>query len=767
MEYGLPLGLDARQAEIGALVTVATLKTSEGSGKTQTQCLFLQTEKGSCLYSTAKPGSGVTTSAGSSVVGGWLRGKTGGGGRDTPAGRRACGPTPLAQPGASRARVGSGRRWRKSSNAAGREKPVVSRERQQRIREDPAGEITLEERKEVQDKGGLHSKQFPSPQQDSKKARQEKEGVCRIPKCCHNASPKPCTQCRRKTQRGESQEEHEEGESPSSEKKGIKKERKKNEEEEGGVCELGSSNLVLAAPNPDLESNHFHSECPSGCDVDEIREAECDKELNMQNFHSDDNFSEKERDADFAVTIIHTGNNDFIHVPSGKLTDDFESRSDKGLDERKPVETPHEDVVGSVNGFSDHVEEPNEELKKAESTDVKVEERSFTQTPTESLVLSVSVSNCPASISKAFSPESSAPLEGSICTAEHEACWVQQEQGKSQEEHPEGHQKCEEERGLMGEEELVISRFEPRKLSFAAEENNNKFSKNGTHQFFFKNKGSKSSSSCLGQKDPSISESDEGILAENNGDCQADESERRDKLASEEDNVERRMNPESWDEAAEVWRREHELNDKGDNDNERYTEDEINVSAVQGDNYEVEGNCALKDNWRLQESADGCRNGKNEDGDTCGQTSITPAEANVKSSTNVTNVSCADPSTSPALCLANPAPSLPPLGSMATGLPCVVAEEEGGDEGVGLTARDGEGGREGERRHGRELEEQGEEERDSTVATEERRKEEEEEEDEFGIFMQAEGEPAWSEGFAMSASVPCGSRESVGESHGC
>ncbi|XP_008424805.1 uncharacterized protein LOC103475158 isoform X1 [Poecilia reticulata] len=102
--YGLPLGVDARQAGIGALVTVATLKTSEGGGKTQTQCLFLRTEKGSCLYSTTKPGSGST----SSTVGEWLRGKReglGGGGSAEP---------PPTEAAANRVRVRSGRRFRKS-----------------------------------------------------------------------------------------------------------------------------------------------------------------------------------------------------------------------------------------------------------------------------------------------------------------------------------------------------------------------------------------------------------------------------------------------------------------------------------------------------------------------------------------------------------------------------------------------------------------------------------------------------------------------------
>lgn len=74
--YGVPLGLDGMQEGLGALVTVATLKTSEGSGKTQTQCLFLRTEKGSCLYPTAKLASVGTTPGSRGVVGGWLRGKT-------------------------------------------------------------------------------------------------------------------------------------------------------------------------------------------------------------------------------------------------------------------------------------------------------------------------------------------------------------------------------------------------------------------------------------------------------------------------------------------------------------------------------------------------------------------------------------------------------------------------------------------------------------------------------------------------------------------
>ncbi|XP_044059619.1 uncharacterized protein si:ch211-14c7.2 [Siniperca chuatsi] len=806
MGYGLPLGLDAGQAGIRALVTVATLKTSEGSGKTQTQCLFLQTEKGSCLYSTAKPGSGVTTSAASSVVGGWLRGKTGGGGsRDTPAGRRDHGPTPPAQTGANRVRVRSGRRWRKSCNAAGREKTGVSRERQQSSREDPAGEIALEERQEEQDKGGLDSKQFPSPQQDTRRARQEKEGALRSPRCCHNVSPKTCTQCGRRAQRRDSQDEHEGGESPrrgipnrlNSEVKGMRKERQKNEEEEkGGLCGLESSNSVLAVPNSDLEPNHFHPESHSSCDVEETREAESNEELKTQTSHNKDDCSEKEEDTNSEVMKIHTGNNDFGHVHSGQVADDFTSRHYRDFDDRKPSETPCEEIAANVNGFSDHVEVHQESEKEMESVDFKKEEGSINQTPAEFSVVfncyeDVFVSTCPASISTAVSPEPSSPVEGSTCTADHETCGVRREQENSKEDHLEGYQQGVVDPRIMGKEELDVSRCEQQELNCVAEEKNTvneKLNKNRKPQFFFKNVENSSqpeereaSSSPLRHEDPSIFEKDRRIVTENSCNSSKIElngGERRDELVrenreekSQEENIEERKNPEEGGEAGvKIWRREctcNELDDgdgKDEDDKERHTEDNINDSTIQeDDNKEVTRNCALKDNRRLQESADGCRGRKKEVGDTCAQTSIIHVEANSETSTNVTNVACADPSTSLMLSLANLAPSLPPLGSMATGLPCLEVEKEEEveeKEGVGVTAGDGEGGQEGKRRHGRELEDKGEKERGSTVATEEGRKEEEEE-DEFGVFMQAEGEPAWSEGSTMSASVPCGSRESV------
>uniref|UniRef100_A0A1A7X1I3 Uncharacterized protein n=1 Tax=Iconisemion striatum TaxID=60296 RepID=A0A1A7X1I3_9TELE len=216
--YRMPQGLDSRRAGIGALVTVATLKTSEGSGKTQTQCLFLRTEKGSCLYS--KPG-GTT-----GLVGDLLKGKRGGGGPDS------------LQAGANRVRVRSGRRWRKSGNVAGREKTAE----QQKSWEDPNSGFKAEEGLKEEDKV------LCSPRQDSSRTR-----------CCHNASAKTCTQCGRRPRRKENRDVTE-GESPArgvsdSEEKVMRRVRHRNEEEEEEEVR-------------DPESNMAHGASGSICDVD-------------------------------------------------------------------------------------------------------------------------------------------------------------------------------------------------------------------------------------------------------------------------------------------------------------------------------------------------------------------------------------------------------------------------------------------------------------------------------------------------------------------
>ncbi|XP_061538602.1 serine/arginine repetitive matrix protein 2 isoform X2 [Phycodurus eques] len=106
--YGLP------RAGAGALVTVATLKTSEGNGKTQTQCLFLRNDKGSYSYA---------ASGGTSGAGGWLRGKSG-----TGTGRQDIVSALQTQTAASRVRARSGRRWRKSGHPVGREKRHLDKE---------------------------------------------------------------------------------------------------------------------------------------------------------------------------------------------------------------------------------------------------------------------------------------------------------------------------------------------------------------------------------------------------------------------------------------------------------------------------------------------------------------------------------------------------------------------------------------------------------------------------------------------------------------
>ncbi|XP_059188179.1 sarcoplasmic reticulum histidine-rich calcium-binding protein isoform X2 [Centropristis striata] len=746
MGYGLPLGLDARQAGIGALVTVATLKTSEGSGKTQTQCLFLRTEKGSCLYSTAKPGAGGSTSAASSVVGGWLRGKTGGGGggggRDISAGRRDNGPTLPAHTGVNRVRVRSGRRWRKSSHAAAREKTGVSRERQQSHREDPAREISLEERQEERDKGGLASKQFPSPQQDSRRGRQEKDGACRSPRCCHNAAPKTCSQCGRRAQRRESQEEHEGGNS-----KGMRKDRQKNEEEEkGGLSGLESSNSALASPNPDPESNRFHPESLiSGCDADEIREAESSEEMKTQTCHSEDDYSEREEDTNCEVIKIQTGD-------SGQVTDGFTSSQNRDFNDRS------EETAANVNGFSDHVEADEESERDMERVGDEEGEGRINQTPAERYQ-DVSVSTCPASISTAASPEPSVPAGGSTCRANHDSCGVQREPESSREDELEESQQGVAEPEIMGKGELHVSTFEQQQQqeNCVADKNNTvNEDRNRKPQFCFQDVGNSSepeereaSASPLRHRDASVVTGNgcNSSTTELNG------AERRDENREEVSQGEDILNPEEDDdEAGEVsLRREWTCN--GLHDKEQHTEDDVN-DIQEGNDEDVTRRCTLKDNWRLEESAGGGRGTKEESEDTC--------EANGETSSDVTNV---DPSTSPARSPANPALSLHPLGS------CLEEEEEEEEEeGVEVPAGDGKGGQDGK---GRQVEVQGEKERGSTVATEEGRKEEEEEEkgeeekeeDEFGVFMQAEGEPAWSEGRTMSASVPCGSRESALGNH--
>lgn len=763
MAYGLPLGQDVGQAGIRALVTVATLKTSEGTGKTQTQCLFLQTEKGSCLYSTAKPVSGVTTSASSSVIGGWLKGKTGGRGgasRKPQVRWREQSSSPVAQAGANRVRVRSGRRWRKSCNAAGSEKRNVSRDRQLSSRENPAGEITLDERPEEQDKAGLDNKQFPNPQKDIRNATQEKEEALQSLRCSNNTSPKPCTQYGRKVQRMESLDDGKGAENPrgstqNSEMEAMRIEKQKNEEK-GDLCESDCSNSVLAVLNPDLVSNYFHLESHSNCDIRANRQTESNEEANTQ---SNGGCSEKEEDANTVVMKVPT-NNDLIHSPSEQLM----SRQYRERDHRKLRENPSKEA---------------QKEKGTASVGVEEEEESFSQISAQYSAVSnccENVSYC-TSISTAVSPEHST-VESSTYKAEQKVCI--QESKDCLPECQQGAAECEK---ILGVEKLDNREFEQQKC---AAMNDNTVNENTKPLFFFENVKNSSHledrdawSTSTRHRDPNIFEIDRMVTAENcsnfsstvcNGAGHQCELvwENRDE-ESQEENIEQRVNPEDGGENREIWRRyctENELDDsngEGDDDKEQHTGDLSEDRGLQEDeSKEITTNCALKDNWRLQVPTDRCRQRSEEVEDTCGQTRIGHAGANREIITNFNHAARVDPSISLTLSQTNPAPSLSLLESMTTSLPFLEAEKE--EEGISVSVR--EGSQEGNRGHGRELEEQGEEKRGFTVATEEESKGEEEE-DEFGVFMQAEGEPTWGEGSAMPASVPCGSRASVGESYGC
>ncbi|CAN9511277.1 unnamed protein product [Ophioblennius macclurei] len=704
MGYGLPLGLDARQVGIGALVTVATLKTSEGSGKTQTQCLFLRTEKGNCLYSTAKPRSGV--------VGGWLRGKTGaGGGGAGPGGGKDNGLSPPAQTGANWVRVRSGRRWRKSAHPTSREKAGASRERRQRSRDHPAGESTVEERQEERDKEGPDGKAFSSPQQDGRRSR-----------CCHNTSLKSCSQCGRRTQGKEARDEHDRGESPrrgtsnelDGDWKGMRNEDEEDEKWEGVLCKPQSYCSAEVVSRADLQSDctdkDSHMEESQG-------EAQSNKEL--QTSQKKNCYSDENEDTNPDGLMLPIMNGDLIHGRSRLVTDDSKSEpNDRAGDERC------EDMAANVNGFSDYAKAPLEVVKEALS---KENDREI-QDPAESSVshhlesFSMFTSDCDSA------NESSAPTEGST---HPESCWGQKDH-ESRQNHLEGHQQEEGVHKSECQEELSTT------------DNTVKRELNGNKKLQFVCKNEEISdhlvegdglSSPVRHKESSVSETDNGIEAEKSSSCGMRESEPSDEL----ENTEGRLNPEQGGITSKLWRRESTCKTLNDGEN----------NAEQGNDCKgAKRDGAVGEEWRVEESEDA---EEEDDGDTCGPTSIALVEANGETSTNVS----VDPATLSSLPLDNPAPSLPPLEFMAIGLDCLEAEKEQEEEEIQATVGDKEGGQEGRRR---ELEKKG-----STVATVEEKKEEEEEEeeDEFGVFMQAEGEPDWSEGFTTSASVPCGSRESL------
>ncbi|TWW76820.1 uncharacterized protein si:ch211-14c7.2 [Takifugu flavidus] len=726
MAYGLPFGPDAGQAGIRALVTVASLKTSEGSGKTQTQCLFLQTEKGSCLYSAGKPVSGG--SAASSVVGGWLKGKTGAKGcREIPVRQRDQGPTSVSESRAN-VRVRSGRRWRKSCKAASKEKKEVNRDGQQRWREDPDAEVTLDERQEEEHNGCVEGKQFPNPLH-VRRVRQEKEEVLQSPICFHDVSANGCIECGRKAQRGDSPTRS----TSNRQKSDTHPQRKDGEEEKRVVCELESSVFQVLSSDPDLETNKLQPESNRNSDITKFARAKSEEELNTQN----DGCSGKE-DTDPEVIKAHTDQS------SEQVRGDFALSS-----------STEENLINE--------ERTEEGMMGLDATE---EKEKITQISAEFLVVSGcseddSVSNPPLYIRDDLSPID-VPLEGSIHNVLSEGLVQSDQESGTQ-----CLEKCEQglaEHQIRGKEELNITKFDQQEQNSAAVQDNT-VTKRAEPLLF---SGSNQNSSL--QEDSSdsaeaILKTESALTATNSHNLSTTAcSGKVHQMAPEEKEDDHRESPDKVGEDGVIWRGHtpDKLNVSGGRGNDvgEYAIYDLEENGIREDNAkDVTENCALRDNWRSPVSAEQCRINEETPG-TCGQTSRIKVGANSEISANVSHAAYTDLSTSLTLSRANPAHFLPLLESMTTDLPLLEVKKEEEGERVGLLLR--EESQEGKSSPRRELEEPGEEKRGCTVASEQESKdEEEEEEDEFGIFMQAEGESAWSEGLTMPASVPCRSRESV------
>ncbi|XP_030236281.1 uncharacterized protein si:ch211-14c7.2 [Gadus morhua] len=424
MGYGLPVGLDARQAGIGALVTVATLKTSEVGGKTQTQtqCLFLRTEKGSCLYSTTKPGGwslgkgpGLSAGGASALVGSWLRGKVsgggGGGGGEHQAGKRTSGP-PLPPPpaalqsgGSNRVRVRSGRRWRKSCNANGPgSNKTTGIGGQRRGREEAGGtEIILGECQEGGDKGEFHNNLQGAQEAGGGGRKQEGGAGCtRSCRCCHNTLARNCARCARRAVRSGARQRLEEHKTQAGDERGMnglgnkdggktnggqekgEQEKEREEEEKSRSKPLDS---IVSLPNADSPTNCFYPESSSNS---EASEKSCDKDIREVNEplqtkmctyseNKEQPCSQNSRNEDFGRTLRNPSgeelNNGELDTP---LTDDVRPHSEY-LDDslplpngtsspplvvRNPVQKHCEDVgrnVGEIPAVADT--EPTQDSK--------------------------------------------------------------------------------------------------------------------------------------------------------------------------------------------------------------------------------------------------------------------------------------------------------------------------------------------------------------------------------------------------------------------
>lgn len=689
MGYGLPLGLDARQAGIGALVTVATLKTSEGSGKTQTQCLFLRTEKGSCLYSTAKPKPGLSTGGASRGVGGWLRGKTGDRSRDSGAGRRDS--LTAAQSGANRARVRSGRRWRKSDNAAGRENAGLSKDRQQSSRKGPA-----EERQEEEDKGADSLQQ---------------ERVCKSPRCCDSVCPQSCRQCGENAQLGEGEGRGE------SVPRGLncpgarQTEQRKTEEEKGDPCEYQGSNSVLTESRSDLELNCLHPRSLSGSSAEETEIVNTLKET--QNPHTVDDSPGRDKDRHCEVMEVHSIKNECINVHCGPHGDDSTSKCKEDINERTETEHFEKEILSNTEEFSDGEAENLMERVKAEEEEE--------QSSWEILSNPSDVSKCHENLNTAVCPEPPSPAGGSIHPPDHEACWTKTELENSSEEQPK----------MVDSGTMGGFRFDPVEPKYAVTESSS--------QLVFSN------------EDRDRQEEEERVESPSS-------YRHRDSSTSRTVTIKSCCTVESQ------WR-------DGDKnkDQTQIAEDEKSSDGEKSPGHvKKTGRVESEDN--LNESVINRSPNENSEPQTGSDvggfypSNINHVGEKIESTSDPCTTTCAGTSTSHSPSQAKPDPSLPSLGLLASGIPCLKQEEEDNEEeGQGMLVDFD--SQERKRTSRRELENQGTRARPDDVVTTSRSEEEaaEEEEDEFGVFMQADGEPVWSSGESVSASVPCGSRGGAGE----
>ncbi|XP_029536377.2 uncharacterized protein LOC115141550 [Oncorhynchus nerka] len=393
--YGLGLPLDSnyasnpRQTGLGALVTVATLKASEGGGQTQTSCLFLKTEGGRCLYSTGSPRpctQSLVPQSPSTLVGSWLRDKVGGVRDSSMVGKMGVQDMGGAL-GSYQVKSRSAQRWRTSC------KPVVSIQGRTLRNRENAGEHTLEGSQESRDKG-----EFPKAGQDTLSGKQDR-GSTRSPKCSH-AQTKTCTQCHgRRGGQGSSGGQRGaasvcEQDQSSCGVEGIKEKEEGKVQDGTGLTRSKPCDSSLPPDNAD----------PENCSSDVGDRGKPDSPRAQEGLHPEtslnkEHFQDKLWDKD-----IHTGGN---AVASGIMShvEDFDG------------------MVGAVIGFVDHIKSAECDSERLRGTGEIAEGK----LPNRWIDSQTSESHCCSERSclKDCSTQPPRPVEGSISTAPNETGYGQ------------------------------------------------------------------------------------------------------------------------------------------------------------------------------------------------------------------------------------------------------------------------------------------------------------------------------------------------------